>query len=57
MSTGGTRANLSRMAALKKTIKTGTSKPSKKAPSKKHTDLSYAKLDPKNAKKSGRTGK
>lgn len=42
------------MPAPKKTIKTGTSKPKKSAPSKKFSDLSYGKLDKKAAKKSGR---
>lgn len=39
---------------LPKTLKSGTVKPAKTAPKKKMTDLSYRKLDPKTAAKTGR---
>jgi hypothetical protein len=40
---------------MKKTIPTGKIKPKTSKPSKKMTNLSYEKLDPKLAKKTGRT--
>lgn len=40
---------------MKKTLKTGAVKPKSTKPAKGKTNLSYEKLDPKLAKKTGRT--